>query len=215
MRYARAGLLFFGLALCAEPPAAVKLAKGELRAEYMVHSVLYEEQNALVSDYLCVEVEVKPNKGETILVAADHFQLRLNGKKQLLFAQTPQMVAAGLKYEDWERRPTLEAGAGMGNGGILIGRRPQTERFPGDTREAQRRVPGGIPRAPEPENRSGQERVVIKPEDIVVRASLPEGPVRTSAKGYLYFAHKGRPSSIKKLELLYAGPAGEAVIPLR
>jgi len=148
-------------------------------------------------------------------LVADHFHLRLNGKKHVLFAQTPQMVAAGLKYDDWEQRPTLVAGGGMGNGGILIGRPQQVERFPGDTREAQRRVPGGIPRAPEPENRSGQERVVVKPEEIVVRAALPEGDIRAHAKGYLYFAFKGKPSSLKKVELLYSGPAGEALLRLR
>lgn len=214
MRSVLAGLMLCALALHAEA-VSTKVDKGELRAEYMVHSVLFEEQNALVPDYLCIEVEFKPLKGETVMLAADHFHLRLNGKKQLVFAQTPQMVAAGLKYEDWERRPSLEAGGGMGNGSIILGRRPQTERFPGDTREAQRRVPGGIPRAPEPENRSGQERVVVRPEDIVVKAALPEGEIRAHAKGYLYFAHKGKVSKLNKVELLYSGPAGEAVLTLR
>lgn len=214
MRRACASLILVALALHAEPVTAT-LPKAELSAEYMVHSVLYEEQNALVRDYLCIEIDFKPAKGQSLTLSADQFHLRLNGKKQLLFAQAPQMVAAGLKYDDWEQRPTMVAGGGMGNGGIVLGRPQQTERFPGDTREAQRRVPGGIPRAPEPENRSGQERVVVKPEEIVVKAALPEGPIRTHVKGYIYFAFKGKPSSLKRVELLYTGPAGETSLLLK
>jgi len=115
------------------------------------------------------------------------------------------MVAASLKYPDWERRPNLEAEAGVGNAGVIVGRPQTAERFPGDPRPAQQRLPRP-PQAPPPENRSGLEKPEpVKADELALSAALPEGSARGPVSGYLYFAWKGKPGSIKSLELIYQG----------
>ena len=196
-------------------PHKVKLGDREIAAESMVHSLLSGEQNVHVRDYLVIEVSFTSARGETLRLAHEQFRLRIDGKKALLFPQAPQMVAASLKYDDWEQRPTVVASGGAGNAGVILGRPRRTERFPGDQRPRMERIPGPVPRAPEQADRSGIERAEEqKPWDLAVSAALPEGEVRTAVKGVIYFPFKGKAHKLKKLELYYNGPAGEASIPL-
>lgn len=198
----------------ADWPSHATLAKASIGAEYMVRSVMHPEGNIVIRDYLIVELAVYPRDGEHFLLSHQHFTLRLNGRKTAIFPQTPGMVAASLKYDDWERRPALIASGGTGNAGVVIGRPTPSERFPGDP-TTQRRLPKP-PTAPMPEDRSGIEKEPeTKPEDLVVRAAIEEGVISKPRRGFLYFAQKGKADSYKKVELLYSGPAGEAVISLK
>jgi len=190
--------------------------KAAIGAEYMVRSVMHPDGNVVVRDYLIVEVAIYPAAREEFVLSHQHFTLRINGKKSAIFPQTPGMVAASLKYDDWEQRPNLIATGGVGNTGVILGRPQQSERFPGDP-SARNRLPKP-PTAPAPEDRSGLERdraPKTKPDEIVVSAALEEGPISKPRRGYLYFAQKGKAESFKKVELVYSGPAGEAVISLK
>jgi hypothetical protein len=176
-------------------------------AEFMVHSFSGGNQMFVAEDYLIVEVALYPPKGRAITVAAADFKLRLNGKNPLLSAAPPAYVAASLGRPEYRSGPQFEAGGGMGNTGVILGRPVPTQ------------VPGGPPpntgprqpRAPA-EDRSG----LGKPEqesapDVLVRIALPEDARRSPVAGFLFFPWKGKVKSIKSLDLLY----GDAVLKLR
>ncbi|HWR50870.1 MAG TPA: hypothetical protein VN428_07165, partial [Bryobacteraceae bacterium] len=98
-----------------------------IAAEYLVRSVGGEHDMFVVEDYLVLQVAVYPQKGRPLDVSNGHFRLRINGKdKELRLPQTPGMVAASLKYPDWERRKNVEVGGGTGDQTVILGRRRQT-----------------------------------------------------------------------------------------
>jgi hypothetical protein len=199
----------------ADWPVHVELEKAEFGAEYMVHSVTRDEDFFVVRNYLVVDIGIYPRKPERLEVSHQHFLLRVNGKKNPIFPQSPGMVAAGMKYDDWEYRPNLEASAGTGDKGVILGRERTTERFPGDPRPRQQRLPRP-PRAPDSTDQSGIDRKPKKtPDEVVVAAALEEGFTPKPIRGYLYYAYKGKPGSIKSVELIYKGPAGETVLKLK
>ena len=181
-----------------------------LAADYMVHSLAARGKTFFVNDYLIIETAVFPG-GVPVMISSGHFTLRLNGKK-LLLAQTPSMVGASLKYPDWEQRGTLEGSAGVGDSGVILGRPPAVERFPGDPRARRGPAP---PRAPDPDH---QQRTVeqqpVRPHELAIDAALPEGETKHPVAGFLYFAHKGKTSGLKSIELLYQGPSGTTVLRL-
>jgi len=186
-------------------PAHAAAGSTTLGAEYLVHSFSGQGGTFLARDYLVIEVALYPAAGEALDVNAGNFTLALNGKKRAMLPQSPAMVAASLKYPDWEMRPGMEADAGVGNAGVILGRPPATERFPGDPRAGKQRLPRP-PQAPEPENRSGLDRPEpAKAEDVAVNAALPEGTARGPVSGYLYYAFKGKASGIRSLVLMYKG----------
>ena len=49
----------------------------------------------------------------------------------------------------------------------------------------------------------------------VQRASMPEGDRALPAAGLLFFEYRGRPESIRSLELIYSGPGGNANLALQ
>jgi hypothetical protein len=176
-------------------------------AEFMVHSFSRGEQTFIAQDYLVVEVAVFP-KGEIVRVEPVKFSLRVNGRKIALMPQTPAMVAASLNHSEWQQRPGATADLGMGGVGVGLGHPRQTSPFPGAP--PQSRLPRS-PRAPDADNPSGVEKEQVRPEELVVQTALPEGAHRGAVSGFLYYAYKGKTSSIKSLELLYEG----AVLKLR
>lgn len=195
-------------------PAHDRAGGTALAAEYTVHTLFRNGQSVLVRDHLVVEVAVFPRPGKQLLISSGQFTLRINGRKVPLAAQSPGMAAASLKYDDWEMRPTVVAGGGLGNAGVILGRPRSAERFPGDPRPRQERLPRP-PQAPQTEDRSGIEKEPQpKPHEIVVEAALPEGEATGPVRGFLYFPFKRKPKDIRKLELLYSGPAGDAVLKL-
>ncbi len=224
------GLLRLSLALLAGPllqaagveprakpeqyPVHAKLDQVAIGAEYTVRSFGTRGKTFVTRDYLVVEVAVYPAGGRPLLVSHGQFTLRVNGRKSVLFPQAPSFVAASLKYPDWERRPTLTAGAGLGDVGVVVGKPETVGRFPGDPRPDQTRLPNP-PRAPRPEDPGGAGRQPAESaEEIAVETALPEGETKHPVGGYLYFAYKSKTKSIRSLELIYRGAAGEAVLQL-
>ena len=49
----------------------------------------------------------------------------------------------------------------------------------------------------------------------VQRASMPEGDRALPEAGLLFFEYRGKPESIRSLELIYSGPAGNATLALQ
>lgn len=196
--------------------AHVKLPTLSIGAEYLVHSFSGQGRMYVTPDYLVIEAGVFPEKRSEFQVNTGNFSLRVNGKKTVLLPQTPGMVAASLKYRDWQDRSNIALGAGVGDAGVMVGGPPlPSERFPGDRREGRTRLPAP-PRAPDPDSPTGQSQPETAPaHEVVVETALPEGAFHTPVAGYLYFAYKGKIKSIRSVELLYNGPAGAASLRLR
>ena len=194
-------------------PARAAAGKLTLAGEYLVRSFSGHNQTFIAPDSLVVEVAVYPASGETVAVSAQHFSLRLNGKKEVLMPISPGFVAAAMKYPDWQRRPTLVGVAGAGDRGVILGAPPVTERFPGDP-SGRNRLPAP-PRAPEAEDRGGLDQPApVRPEELLVQAELPQGEVSKPVSGYLYFPFRGKTKSIRAVELIYNGPGGPVTLRL-
>jgi len=177
-------------------------------AENLGHSVLAAKGAVVVPDYLVIEVALYAKA--PLRIRADQFQLRINGKKSLVSPQSTGFVAASLTYPDWETRPNLSAGVGIGNAGATIGQPVPVGRFPGD------RVPTRRPPVADTDPSGGVEKdAAEKPEEIVNRTALQEGDaVHPPVSGYVFFPFRSKLKSIKTLELIYEGPLGTATLRL-
>ena len=199
------------LTLCAETrelaqyPASVSMQSGKLAAEFLGHSIPVPQGTFIAENYLVMDAALF---GEGVRqLSASQFKLRLNGKKDLIFPQTPAWVSATIKDPSWAGgRPQITMGGGVGNTGVVLGGPRSVERFPGDP-TAQRPQPAGTP-----------ARVETVPlatlEEQIEQASFPEGQRKLPAGGLLFFAYKGKLKSVKTLELLYESPAGRAALSL-
>jgi len=192
-----------------EYPVRAKLEKLSIGAEYLVHSFSSGRQMFIAKDYLVVEVALFPAKGENLLVNASHFSLRVNGRKQALSPQAPEIVANALKYPDPNTSHGLRPTAQLGP--IVLGQPQPTERFPGDP--TVRNEPP-LSRAPDDNPTGANKEPPVKAEELVVQAALPEGEHHGPASGFLYFLYRGNIHRIRSLELVFAGPAGSATLPL-
>jgi hypothetical protein len=121
-------------------PAHIALPGMEIGAEYMVHSIPGERGDYFAKEYLVVEVAIFPTAKDGLKITSGQFTLRINNKSALI-SQSAGMVAAALKYPDWEQRPQMTAQAGP-----LIYGAPQVGRFPGDPTKTQ---PMPTPRVPD------------------------------------------------------------------
>jgi hypothetical protein len=186
-------------------PVSATTEAVSIGAEYLVHSFSGKRSTYVARDHLVIEIGIFPAK--ELMVSSGHFTLKVNGKKQLLFSQPPQFVAAALKWDDWENRRQLETGVGIGDSTIGVGPR-WDPRFPGDQR--RRRLPSP-PRAPDTTPSADTVEPQEKAEEVVVTAALTEGKTAYPIAGYLYFPFKGKPKSIKSLELIYSGPGGGSI----
>jgi hypothetical protein len=195
--------------------AQAHVADLTIAAEYQVRSFGAGRSVFVTEDYLVIEVALYSNARDPLVVSANRFQLRVSGSKHPLLAQTPGMVAASLKYPDWERRRVMEARGGVGDTEVIVGRPPVTGRFPGDPTPSQTRLPRP-PQAPPQEDRSGAEpETAASPAEVAVEMALPEGSKQLPVAGYLYFPYKGSPRKIKTVDLLYQGPEGSAAVKLK
>lgn len=168
------------------------------KAEFCGHTVPHKGTTYFTSDYIVVEVEVLPDKGNPLNLTSGQFRLRLNGKKDGLLPETPGMVAGSLKYDDWTQRPRLEGQAGP----VIMGGPRQQPRFPGD-RQPQP-LPGGNPANENQEPKTTDAEAVIE-------AALPEGLTLGPTKGLVYFPYRGKLKSLKSVHLVW----GERELKLR
>jgi len=189
-------------------PEHAKLADREIGAEYLVHSIPVERGVLVASDYLVVEVAVFPLTLAGVAVSSGQFTLRINGKKAPVYAQSPGMVAASLKYPDYERtRPQLVAQAGP----VIIGGTQPVSRFPGDP---SARRPPRVEQAPDaPDRGATDQESQIPIEDQVTRAALADEHTTRPRRGVLFFPYQGKTKSIRSLELVCE--PGEGLAPVK
>jgi len=186
-------------------PVHSDLASVEIGAEYLVHSIPTENGFYETKDYLVVEVAMFPTSDSGVLISSDQFRLRMNGK-QLIFSQPAGVVAASMKYSDWNRQRGTAVSGGLGDSTVTLGPPAPAARFPGDQRAGR---PYPVPPNPSDPSGGNVEKEPVKPVEVLVQnAALPEGPATKPVKGCLFFPFQGKTKSIRSLELVYDRGAG-------
>ncbi len=189
-------------------PVHATLEKLSIGAEYTVHSFSRGREMFIAKDYLVMEVALFPANGQSLRVNAGDFTLRVNGRKQALSPQAPEIVANALKYPDPNTGTGLHPTAQLGP--VILGQPRPAERFPGDPNAPNPR-PTQVP-ADSPTGMDKEPPVTA--EQLVVEAALPEGERHQPTSGFLYFPYRGKISHIRSLELVFSGAAGNATLPL-
>jgi hypothetical protein len=196
----------------AEYPAHADLKGITIAAENLGHSITSDYGAFFAREFLVIEVAVFSAEKRPLSFSTGNFNLRINGSKVPLLAQSAGLVAGTIKYEDWTQHTRVTGSAGDGDAGVILGGPRPTERFPGD--------PNGRSRAPKPPSVDTSNPNVPQREDLpigeaVQRSSLPEGTnLAAPFSGFVYFPFKGKLSKVKSLELLYNGDYGEAALRL-
>jgi hypothetical protein len=196
------------------PPGAAKATVGNLTlsAENLVHSMPTPSGIVVLDNYLVIQIQISGPPRTPTKISTNDFALHLNGRKTPILAQYPAMVASSVKQRDW-LQPSIVAGGGIGNAGIILGRPTPTERFPGDPTVRQ---PPPRPRTPDPSYKEEAAREPEAPlEERVARAALPEGERTLPVTGLLFFPFKGKTASIRSMELQYASSVGQVSLKLQ
>ena len=178
----------------ADYPASGRGLHTTVGADYTVRSVMAGSRSLVLKDYLAVEVALYP--AHSIMAAASSFSLRVDGSRGVVYAQSLGMVAASLKYPDWESTGEKEATVSLGGADVVLGRQTRTPRFPDDPTTSR------LPKAPVDKDKPVQDPAVDAVR-VVQEVALVEGPTRHPLSGYIFFPYKGKPERIKSLELLY------------
>jgi hypothetical protein len=162
-----------------------------LAAEFMRHSVPTPEAPYSTEDFVIVEAGLFGPPQARLKMSIGDFSLRINGKKMALPSQPYGLSFSSLKDPEWEPPSKSKEDKPMLNAG---GGKPDDSFHP-------------IVRMPIELKRTMQQRVQ--------RASMPEGDRPLPAAGLLFFEYRGKPESIRSLELIYSGPAGNATLALQ
>ena len=177
-----------------------------IAADFLGHTIPAPGATFATEDYIVIELAVFPAANPDFRFDSGKFSLRINGKKPEMLSQAPGFVGASLKYPNWEQRPRIEAGGGIGNAGVILGR-DTTSRFPGDRRAPTPPI-GMPPRQPGVEV---EKQESTRPEEWVTKLAWEDRAVKGPSAGLLYFPFRGKLDKIKKLELVHA----DAVLVLR
>ena len=162
-----------------------------LAAEFMRHSVPTPEATYSTEDFVIVEAGLFGPPQARLTLGIGDFSLRINGKKMASPSQPYGLLFSSLKDPEWEppSKPKSDKPTLDAGGG-----KPDDSFHP-------------IVRMPIELKRTMQQRVQ--------RASMPEGDRALPAAGLLFFEYRGKPESIRSLELIYTGPAGKATLALQ
>jgi hypothetical protein len=177
--------------------AQAKAAAVTIAAEFMGHSVPTSQGNLSTEEYVIIETALYGAPDTHLKLALEDFSLRINGKKTPLSALPFGVIFTTLKDPEWEppvpaqssgkSKTSLTGGGGGGGGGEPPPPPPKIE-IPMEMRRAM------------------QQRVQ--------KAALPEGDRALPVAGLLFFQYSGKTQGLRSIELLYAGPAGKATLPL-
>lgn len=174
--------------------AHVRAGTVTLAAEFKAHSVPTMEGTLSTEDYVVVETGLYGSPDARLKLSADDFALRINGKKTLLPSQRFGLVIGSVKDPEWEPPvPAASKSRGSVSGGS--GQRSESDAPPEPVR-----IPIEVQRAM---------------AQRVRKASLPEGDRTLPQAGLLFFQYRGKAQGIHSVELIYAGPAGKATLPLQ
>ena len=162
-----------------------------LAAEFMRHSVPTPEATYSTEDFVIVEAGLFGPPQARLKLSIGDFSLRINGKKMASPSQPYGLSFSSLKDPEWEppSKPKTD--------------KPTLDAGGGKADDSFK----PIIRMPIELKRTMQQRVQ--------RASMPEGDRALPAAGLLFFEYRGKPESIRSLELIYSGPAGKATLALQ
>lgn len=190
-----------------EFPVQARLGDLDVAAEFMVRLISLGRESFVTDNFLVVEVALFPREGKPYTVRTNAFTLRVNGRKESLFAQPPAAVIASVKYPDWEWQRMGSATAQAGDGRIGMGQPAPVERFPGDPNA--RRLPRPVGNPADTANPVAVER--MPPGDVINQSALPEGMRKTAVSGYVFFPWRGNPAKLKTAELTITDETSGAV----
>ena len=177
-----------------EYQAHAKAGDMTIGAEFTGHSIATLDGTLDTDDYVVVEIGLFGPPDAQATLSADDFSLRINGKKNALPSQPYGLVIPSVKDPEWAppAAPQKSKGGLTGGGG-------------GEQ--------GGSNEPPPP---------VVVPFSVqranaqkVQRSILPEGDRTLPQAGLLFFEYRGKRKGIHSVELIYAGKAGKATLPLR
>lgn len=174
---------------------------GGLGIEYHGRGIPAAKGGVFLGAHVVLEVAYYPPAGQKAELRGSQFLLRIDKMKLGIPPEPPGMVAASLKYSEWEGARGLQVEAGP----VIL--------RPGG---GSRRLPGG-PQNPEPRRRPGaRDDGKPDPQDLEAEAvkefAFPEGETRQTVAGYFYYKWGGNLKKMKKLALDYSGPGGPAKI---
>jgi hypothetical protein len=187
-----------------EYPQHVRLANGGVLAiEFHGRGIPAAKGGVFLPAHVAVEAAYYPPAGEKVELRGGQFLLRIDRMKLGIPPETPGMVAASLKYGDWEQRRGLEVEGAAGP--VVVGPRGPARRFPGGP---------GSPDPPRGPADPGKDKP--DPQELEAGAvkefALNEGETRQVVAGYLYYRWGGNLRKIKQLTLDFSGPGGPASI---
>jgi len=190
-------------------PHHAVMPRASLGAEYHGRAFDSKEGGFFAQDYLVVETALFPASAP-LEFSPSHFRLRINGRRPELLPVTPGTVVLAIRQPDnYEQRPGLVAGGGVGGGQVIFGRPGRSERFPGDPE-------GRIPTRGPGSEQASPPKPLLDAAGSVERFALSRMEAQPAgAAGLVYFYWRGKHSKVKKVELIYDGPAGQAVLRLR
>lgn len=173
--------------------AQVRVGAFTIAADFTGHGIPNEGEALNSEDHVAVEIGIFGEPGAHLTITASEFSLRINGKKDVLPSRQWGLVAKNIKDPNWAP-PEAEEGqkskGGFGTGGQQAGSPPPLP-----------------PKPPIELLRNWQQRLK--------RAALAEGDRALPQAGLLFFPYRGKAESIKSVELIYAGPAGNAALALQ
>jgi hypothetical protein len=166
-----------------------------IAAEFKGHSVPTVQGTLSTEDFVVVETGVFGSTGTHIKISAGDFSLRINGKKTPLPSQPYGLVVGSVKDPEWEPpEPTASKSKTSVNGG---GKGAQGD---SNAPPAPVKVPIEV------------QRAMAK---SIQKAVLPEGDRALPQAGLIFFSYRGKAQGIHSVELIYAGPAGQATLTLQ
>ncbi len=190
-------------------PVHVEAARGNIGAEYFGRAYDGAGGSFYAEDYLVIEVALYPEKGAPMKLAPGDFRLRLNGATREWMPVTSGTVAVAIRQPGLDRtRPGVVMGGGVGPGVIVMGGPRTVERFPGDPQTRGPSRPG----TGQPEKPDGVEMGAKAAQALALESMAVDG---AGGSGLLYFHWRGKVRDLKRIELIYDGPAGRASVRLR
>jgi len=165
-------------------------------AEFDGHSVPTPDHTYSSEDYIVVEAGLFGAPGAHLVLTRDDFSLRINGKK-VLPSEPYELVFKSLKDPEWippESKEDKESKNGISTGGGGLG-------------GSQDKLPPLPPKMPFELRRAMNQQVQ--------KSTMQEGDRPLPQAGLLFFSYRGKPESIKSLELLYTGAAGKTTLDLQ
>jgi hypothetical protein len=162
-----------------------------LAAEFMGHAVPTPEAPYSTEDFVIIEAGLFGTPQARLKLSTGDFSLRINGKKIALPSQPYGLAFSSLKDPEWEPpSKSKESKPTLDAGGAKAD----------DSFKPIVRMPIEL-------KRTMQQRVQ--------RASMPEGDRALPQAGLLFFEYRGKPESIRAIELIYTGPGGNATLALQ